>query len=93
MATSRKRHLTDEEIRETMSNSGSDLSSEDELLTAFDYVTIDSGNEDLPREDNGTVEHSVQLYRNSLVNLVYKIRFHWSQEYRLIIFNCFLMRL
>ena len=32
-----------------MSNSGSDLSSEDELLTAFDYVTIDSGNEDLPR--------------------------------------------
>ena len=50
MATSRKRHLTDEEIMETMSNSGSDLSSEDELLTAFDYVTIDSGNEDLPRE-------------------------------------------
>ena len=50
MATSRKRHLTDEEIRETMSDSGSDLSSEDELLTAFDYVTIDSGNEDLPRE-------------------------------------------
>ena len=52
MATSRKRHLTDEEIRETtcMSDSGSDLSSEDELLTAFDYVTTDSGNEDLPRE-------------------------------------------
>ena len=50
MATSRKRHLTDEEIRETMSNSGSDLSSEDELLTAFDYVTIDSGDKDLPRE-------------------------------------------
>ena len=50
MATSRKRHLTDEEIRETMSNSGSDLSSEDELLTAFDYVTIDSGDRDLPRE-------------------------------------------
>ena len=50
MATSRKRYLTDEEIRETMSNSGSDLSSEDELLTAFDYVTIDSGDKDLPRE-------------------------------------------
>ena len=50
MATSRKRRLTDEEIRETMSNSGSDLSSEDELLTAFDYLTIDSGKEDLPSE-------------------------------------------
>ena len=49
MATSRKRHLTDEEIEETMINSGSDLSSEDELLTAFDYVTIESG-DDLPRE-------------------------------------------
>ncbi|CAF2859834.1 unnamed protein product [Rotaria sp. Silwood2] len=50
MATSKKRHLTDEDIEETMSNSGSNLSSEDELLTAFDYVTIDSGDEDLPRE-------------------------------------------
>ena len=50
MATSRKRHLTDEETRETMNNSESDLSSEDELLTAFDYVTIDSGDKGLPRE-------------------------------------------
>jgi hypothetical protein len=50
MATSRKRHLTEEEIGEIMSNSGSDLSSEDELLTAFDYITIDSDDEDLSRE-------------------------------------------
>ena len=50
MATSRKRRLTKEEIQKTMVNSRSDLSSEDELLTAFDYVTIDSDDEDLPGE-------------------------------------------
>jgi hypothetical protein len=33
-----------------MSNSESDLSSEDKLLTVFDYITIDSDDEDLPRE-------------------------------------------
>jgi len=32
MVTSRKRYLTDEEIKETMSNSGSDLLSKDELV-------------------------------------------------------------
>jgi hypothetical protein len=50
MATSRQRRLTEEEIGETTSDSESDLSSEDELLTAFDYVTIDSDDEDLPEE-------------------------------------------
>ena len=49
-AISRKRRLTEGEIDETMSNSGSDLSSERELLRAFDYITIGSGDEDLSRE-------------------------------------------
>jgi hypothetical protein len=42
--------LTEQEIGKTMSNSESDLSSEDELLTAFDCISIDSDNEDLPGE-------------------------------------------
>ena len=42
MATSRKRPLTEEEVEETMDKSGSDLSSEDELLTAVDDMTVDS---------------------------------------------------
>ena len=50
MAASKQRRLTEEEIWETMSDSESDLSSEDELRTAFDYVTIDSDDENFPEE-------------------------------------------
>ena len=50
MATSRKRHLTEEEVEETMDNSGSDLSSEDELLTVVDDMTVDSDDEESTEE-------------------------------------------
>ena len=49
MATSRERCLTEDEMEETMSNPGSDVLS-DELLTALDYIIIDSSDGDLPGE-------------------------------------------
>lgn len=50
MATLRKRLSTEQEIGETTNNSESDLSSEEEPLEVFDYVSIDAGDEDLPGE-------------------------------------------
>ena len=50
IVTSRKCCLAEDEIEETMSNRGYDLSSENKLLTVLDYITIDSGDEALPGE-------------------------------------------
>jgi hypothetical protein len=50
MAASRKRHLTEKETGKTMNNSQSDLSSEDELLTALSSISIDSSDEELSAE-------------------------------------------
>lgn len=42
MATARERRLTEQKSGETMNNSESDVSSEDELLMAFDCISINS---------------------------------------------------
>ena len=47
MATARERRQTDHEIDEIMSNSQSDMSSQDELLMGFDSISFDSDDEDL----------------------------------------------
>ena len=50
MATERKRLLTEEDIDEIANNSHSDLSSEDELATAFDSISFGSDDEDFSSE-------------------------------------------
>ena len=50
MATSRKCCFTEDDMGETMSSPGSDPLSAYELLTALDYIIIDSGDGDLPGE-------------------------------------------
>ena len=48
MVTARERRQTDHETDEIMSNSQSDMSSQDELLMGFDSISFDSDDEDLP---------------------------------------------
>ena len=80
-------------MEETMSNPGSDLSPEDELLTALDYKTVDSGDEDLLEERQWHFDIVIPIISSSLVSLVCNIQFHLQEAYRLIIFSYFLMSL
>ena len=47
MATARERRQTDHDTDEIMSNSQSDISSQDELLMGFDSISFDSNDENL----------------------------------------------
>ena len=48
MVTARERRQTDHETDQIMSNSQSDMSSQDELLMGVDRISFDSDDEDLP---------------------------------------------
>ena len=93
MATSRKCCLAGDEMEETMSNPGYDLSSENKLLTVLDYITIDSGDEALSGELQWVSGIFTPIVSQFIGEPSLRNTIPLQEENRLIISNYFLMRL